>query len=185
MINLKRASSVVLGMVALGLAGCADSVMINKSEGVADYTADFYVQTAAANGTNGVVVRNGPFGPGSDEAVLAALRARFASGQYRFALGSAAPDWNGYTIVIAFGAATVGNQTQCANPNLPLIPASGRTAVVADYCYGKRTVAEVTAFTGPVSGPNDPSFVRMIGDVAENLFVNRPIHTPAGDSLIK
>ena len=163
---------VVMSLAALLLAGCGNSVWVNRSEGVNTYTADFYVQTLAQNGTNAVMVRNNPFGPPGDDAALTALRNRYASGQYRFVLGPTATDWNGYTVVLAFGPA-VGVRNPC-RPDQPLAPSqAGTTVLRGDYCYGDRIVSEAIGYTGGLSGPNDPQYAQLVAAVVAELFTNR------------
>ena len=159
----------LIGIAAIGLGGC-DGVVVNRSEIAGGYTGYLYAQTQAAGGVNGLVVRNSPFPP---EAVLAALQARYQSNQYRFALGPS-PEWNGYTVIIAFGGAPVGGQNLCQNPALPSGPVlSDTTSVIADYCYGTTLVSEATGWTSAVSSPNDARFQRLVGDVVAELFSYR------------
>jgi len=166
-----RSPRVFMFLAALSLVGCGSGVWVNRSEGVNTYTADFYVQTLAQNGTNAVMIRNNPFGPQGEEAALAALRNRYASGQYRFALGPTAGDWNGYTVVLAFGPA-VGVRNPCADQpltgNQP-----GTTVLRGDYCYGDRIVSEAIGYAGTVSGPNDPQYAQLVAEVVAELFTNR------------
>lgn len=175
MTTLKRLLSLIAGASVLALGACAsDGVVVNRSEDMT-YSGATYVQTQAQGGTNAVVVRNGPF---ADDAVLAALHGRYQSDQYRFGLGPTPAGWNGYTVVLGFGGAPVGNQNLCQNPNLPLSAASGgQTMLVGDYCYGTRLVSEATGWTGAVSSPDDPRFRNLVGDVVAELFSYRALHT--------
>jgi hypothetical protein len=154
----------------LALAACdSGGVSTVRLKGGSNYSAGAYVQSGAENGTNAVVVHNSPFPP---EAVLAALRARYQSNQYRFALGTPT-DWNGYTVVIGFGLPPVGSQNLCANPDLPQAPApAGVTALVANYCYGNRLVTEALGRVGGVTGPDDPRFRDLIGQTVAELFAS-------------
>jgi len=154
------------------LAACDSGVWINRSEGVNTYTADYYVQTLAANGTNSIVFRNNPFGREGAEAGLAALRDRYASGQYRFALGPTASDWNGYTVVFVFGR-TVGNRNPCQVDQPPAVVQSDASVLKADYCYGDRIVSEAIAYSGTIGGANDPRYGQMVAEVVAELFQNR------------
>ena len=150
------------------LSAC-NGVTTVRLKGGSTYSAGAYVQTSAQNGANAVVVRNSPFPP---EAVLAALRARYQSGQYRFALGTPA-DWNGYTVVIGFGLPPVGSQSLCADPAPPQPPSpAGVMALVANYCYGNRLVTETLGRAGGVTGPDDPRFGDLIGQTIAELFAS-------------
>jgi hypothetical protein len=148
--------------------------MVNRSEGISTYNAETYIQSLAQNGTNGVVVLNDPFGTAGDEAIVAALRSRYSSGQYRFALGTSAPGWNGYTIVFGFGE-PVGNQTQCTAAEASRTTGfSGQTLLIGDYCYGTRVVSEATGYTRALSGPEDPLLAKLAADVFAEMVINRP-----------
>lgn len=155
---------------ALALSACS-GVTIVRSEGGTTYSAGLYVQSAAQNGTNAVVIRNSPF---PEDAVLAALRGRYQGDQYRFALGTPS-DWNGYTVILGFGGAPIGAQNLCENPNQTQPAASvGRIHLVADYCYGPRLVTEVLSRSPAVSGPEDPRFRDLIGQSIAELFTDEP-----------
>ena len=161
-------------IVAACLTACDGTVFVTRSEGVSNYNADTYVQTLAQNGTNAVVVQNNPFGPAGDQAILTALQSRYSSGQYRFALGPTATDWNGYTVVLGFGQ-PIGNQTQCAAPNAPrAVSTSGQTILIGDYCFGNRVITEATGYTGSLTGPDDPTLGKLAAEVFAELVINRP-----------
>lgn len=176
MTTSKLLLSLIAGASILALGAC-DGVAVNRSLNMT-YTGGFYTQTQAQSGTNAVVVRNDPF---PDQAVLAALHDRYQSEQYRFGLGPTPQNWNGYTVVLGFGGPPVGNQSLCANPSAPLAATSGgRTAVIGDYCYGNRLISEATGWTGAVSGPDDPRFKNLVGNVVAELFANHT-HSVNGD----
>lgn len=169
-----RSSAVICAAVAAAtLVGCSsDGVTVNRSAVAPGYSGALYVQTSAANGTNSVLVRNSPV---PAEAVVDALRGRYQSNQYRFALGPNPPDWNGYTLVLSFGGPTLGSQSLCQNMAAPqLQPPSDRTEVVGDYCYGNRLVSEATGQAPAISGPQDPRLHQLVGDVVAELFTNNP-----------
>lgn len=160
---------VLAGTFALAACGGVTTVRLI---GGANYSAAGYVQTAAQNGTNAVVVRNSPF---PADAVLAALRARYQGNQYRFALGTP-PDWNGYTLILAFGGPPAGSQSLCANPNLPQ-PASpgGVVELMANFCYGNRLVGEALSRAPALTGPDDPNFRKLIGQTIAELLINQRV----------
>ncbi|HTY69453.1 MAG TPA: hypothetical protein VMH36_22550 [Alphaproteobacteria bacterium] len=163
----KAGATLVCLAGAVALSACGGGITTVRSKGAATYSAGTYVQSIAQNGTNAVVVRNSPV---PAQAVVDALRARYTGGQYRFALGTP-PDWNGYTVVIGFGAPPVGNQNLCQNPN-QVQSATAGSALVADYCYGNRLVTEVVSRGPAVSGPDDPNFRELIGQSIAELFTN-------------
>lgn len=171
----KRPLALVFAVSAVALAAC-DDVTVNRSDVGGNFSGYLYAQTQAAKGTNAVVVRNAPFTP---DAVVAALRDRYTGNQYRFGLAPTPADWNGYTVVLGFGA-TVGNQNLCQNPNVPLAAsANGRTMLVGNYCYGDRLLSEATGWTGALSGPDDPRFKDLVGGVVAELFSYR-VQDPNG-----
>ncbi len=172
----RSVSSLVVGAAVLAVAAC-DGVVVNRSELGSTYSGALYAQSQAASGTNSLMVRNSPFPP---DAVLTAVRERYQGGQFRFGLGPAPQDWNGYTVVLAFGGAPVGNQNLCQNPNLPLPLATGHTTVIADYCYGNLLVTEASGWTSTISGPDDPRFKNLVGSVVAELFSYRFPNDPAG-----
>jgi hypothetical protein len=156
------------GMLVLSACDSAGVTTV-RLKGGSNFSAGAYVQTGAQNGTNAVVVRNSPFPP---EAVLEALRARYQSNQYRFALGTP-PDWNGYTVVIGFGLPPVGTQSLCVNPAPPQAASpAGVVALVANYCYGDRLVTEALGRTGGIAGPDDRRFRDLIGQTIAELFAS-------------
>ncbi len=158
--------------MAAGLAGCGDGVFVNRSEYGTAYSGVLYVQYSAAVGTNQIVVFNSPYPPEPTlQSVLAGARARYQSNQYRFFVGAPPPDWNGYTILLAFADGVLGNQNLCRNRNQPLRPMSaGKTTLHAEYCYGETLVVEATGYTRAVSGPDDPRFAKLVGGVISALF---------------
>ena len=165
---MQRPSAVPISLAAaVVLSACGSGITTVRSKGGSTYSAGTYVQSVAQNGTNAVVVRNSPV---PAEAVVDALRARYAGGQYRFGLGTP-PDWNGYTVIIGFGGPPVGNQNLCQNPNQTPSATAG-TALVAVYCYGSRLVTEVVSRGPAVSGPDDPNFRELIGQSIAELFTN-------------
>ncbi len=175
MIRLFLRIAPLLGVTILGagaLTACSDGVMIEKIESTG-YTGDFYVQSTAAGGVNAVLVRNNPY---SDADVLAALRERYQGDQYRFALGQTPEGWNGYTVTIVFGDTPANIQNPC-QPQPPVRLAPGEMSAVAGYCYGPKAVSEaVGRVPSGVSGPSDPRFKALIGDLVGEIFINRPIH---------
>jgi hypothetical protein len=151
------------------LAGC-DAVTVTRSESATSYTGSMYVQTTAQNGINSVLVRNSPFPP---QAVVDALQARYQSGQYKFAPGPNPPGWNGYTVVLSFGGPPIGTQNLCQNMNAPQVGVpSDRTEVLGEYCYGDRLVTEAIGRAPALSGPQDPRFQQLAGDIVAELFKN-------------
>jgi hypothetical protein len=183
MATVKRCLTYVAGVaVGFGLTACGDGIYVNRTETVA-YSGETYVQSSAAIGTNQVVVFNSPYAPDETiNSVLTAARERYTSNQYRFFAGPPIADWNGYTVLMAFSDGPLGNQNLCKNRQIPLRPMSGAwTTIFAEYCLGDILVSEVTAYTRPVNGPNDPRFSQLVGSVVSGLFQYRlPTNTGNG-----
>ena len=165
----------LLAGLALALTACDGAVTVVRSRAVT-YSAGPDIRALAASGTNAVVVRNSPVAP---QAVLDALRARYASGQYRFMLAPAQAGWNGYTVIVGFGQPPLGPHNQCEDPDIPLPAApSGRTVVTADYCLQDRLVAEAVGRSPALADPNDPRLNELVGGVVAELFIGWPPANP-------
>ncbi len=166
---LMRAALAVL-VAAATLAGC-NGIVTYRSEGAGNPSAQTYAPYAAMNGTTLLVVRNNPFpSDRNSEAVRAVVSTHNPMRGYRFSL-TMPPDWNGYTVMLGFGQSPIGNQSLCQNAQLPLRPTpSGRTALIADLCYGPQLVTEAYGHSPAVSGPDDPRFGSLVGQVMTELF---------------
>ncbi len=174
----RRPAALVAAAVAL-LAGCSGGITTYRSEAAGNPGFQLYAPDAALNGSNLALIRNNPFP--SDPAGLAIVGLMNVNNpmqRYRFALAPQ-PDWNGYTVILAFGEVPVGNQSLCQNTTLPPRPMPpGTTAVIADLCYGPLLITEVYGHTDAVTGPDDPRFAALIGGVLEDLFARRQPHYP-------
>jgi len=171
-----RISAASLVVSSLALAACSGGdVVVQRSESPTAFSGDTYVQYSAAYGANAISIYNPPFAPEATvDAVLAAARERYASGQYRFFAGPPPEDWNGYTIRIAFGR-ILGNSNLCAKPEQPLFPAAaGRTELLAEYCYGGILVTEARGWAPALTGPDDPHLKQVVAGMVAELFAYRP-----------
>ena len=176
---IRRAASAALlaGVLAL-ITGC-NNVTTFRSEAAGNPNLQLEAPSAAMNGSNLAIIRNNPFP--SDPAGLAIVGVMNANNpmqMYRFAL-TPQPNWNGYTVILAFGELPAGNVTLCQNTALPPRPMPpGETAVIADLCIGPRLITEVYGHSPAVSGPDDPQFAALVGGVLEDLFAQRQPHYP-------
>ncbi len=165
------------------LAGCAgNGVVTYRMEGAGNRSAQTYTPYAAMNGTNLLVVINNPFPQDRNNAAVANVVNTFNPMQrYRFTLAPA-PDWNQYTVVVAFGETPVGNQDLCRNAQLPLRPTpEAQTAIVVDLCLQQQLVTEVIGHAPKAVAPDDPNFTGLISQAMSDLFQLRDIHDhPAG-----
>jgi hypothetical protein len=166
------------GTLAL-LACCSGGVTTYRSEGAGNPSLQLYAPDATLNGSNLTLIRRNPFpGDPAGLAIVGVMNANNPMQMYRFALAPQ-PDWNGYTLILAFGEVPVGNKTLCQDTTLlprPMPP--GQTAVIADLCYGPQLITEVYGHTDAVSGPDDPRFAALIGGVLSDLFARRQPHYP-------
>jgi hypothetical protein len=139
------------------------------------------VQSLGATGTNQVVVFNSPYAPDPTiNAILDAARKRYTSNQFRFFAGAPIPEWNGYTLLVAFSDGPLGNQNLCKNRQTPLRPVSAdRTSLFVEYCVGDVLVSEVSAHSRPVKGVDDPQFAKLMGAAFAGIFEYR-LPTSAG-----
>ncbi len=172
----RRGSAALLALgAALALGACTYGITTYRSEAAGNPSMQIYAPYAALNGTNLAVILGNPFpADKTNEGVLAVMRVRNPMQRYRFALVPT-PDWNGYSVILGFGEPPIGNQSLCQNPALPLRPMpAGRTALMADLCYGPLLITEATGHTATVGGPDDPRFGDLVGGVLEELFALRP-----------
>ncbi|HEX9464264.1 MAG TPA: hypothetical protein VGB82_16825 [Alphaproteobacteria bacterium] len=181
--TLARAAIAVL-VAAAALAACTNGIVTYRSEGAGNPSAQTYAPYAAMNGTILLVVRDNPFpNDRTNEAVLAVVNTHNPAQRYRFSL-TMPPDWNGYTVVLGFGEAPVGNQSLCQNALLPLRPMPpGRMAIIADLCYGQQLVTEAYGHSPAVGGPDDPTFQSLVSQVMTELFAERRIFEDRGSRL--
>lgn len=176
--SLIKTAPVALLLAAL-LAGCTGGVTTYRSEGAGNPNLQIDAPYAAMNGSILAIIRAEPFpGDPAGLGVIQVMNANNPMQRYRFS-PAPLPDWNGYSVILAFGETPVGNQSLCQNTLLPPRPTPpGQTAVVADLCYGPQLITEVWGHSPAVSGPEDPQFAALIGGVLTDLFALRQPHHP-------
>lgn len=180
---IRRLAPALAGSLLAVLAGCAGSVITNRSEG-GNPSMQLYAPYAAMNGTTLAIVRNNPF-PGDPigQAVIAVMNANNPMLSYHFAPATL-PNWNGYTVVFAFGRVPPTNISLCQNTSMPVPPMPpDEIAVVADLCLGPQLVTEVVGHTGAVGGPDDPRFAALVSQTMSDLFALRQ-HYPHDDGFV-
>ena len=160
------------------LGGCT-GVTTYRSEAAGNPNLQLEAPYAAMNGSILAIVRANPFPTDpAGQTIVAVMAANSPMQRYRFSLAPL-PDWNGYSLVLAFGETPVGNQSLCQNTLLPPRPTPpGETAVVADLCYGPQLITEVWGHAPAVTGPEDPQFAALISQVLSDLFALRRPHFP-------
>lgn len=176
---IRRAASAAMLVGTLALVAGCNGVTTYRSEAAGNPNLQLEAPSAAMNGSSLVLIRNTPFL--SDPAGLATVGVMNANNpmrMYHFAL-TPQPNWNGYTVILAFGELPAGNVTLCQNTTLqprPMPP--GETALIVDLCIGPQLITEVYGHSPAVSGPDDPQFAALVGGVLEDLFAQRQPHYP-------
>lgn len=157
----------VLLAAGLSLSACAGSSIVYHSYYNSAYTPA-HVQLAAASGTALAVIRNDPFPTDRDSAgVLAAMQGRNFGPRMYFSQAARPDDIYGYKVIMDFGPASRGADYQCqVGPTPPSAArATGPIVVSATFCVGDRLLTDAVGSIGGATGPDDPNFHRLIGDI--------------------
>jgi len=187
-----RVTPVLLALAA-ALCGCADGSTVHYNYYNSGYEPG-HVMLAAANGPSLAVIRNDPFPQDrNNEGVLAAMQGRNLGPRMYFSQSPRPDDKYGYKVVLNFGGASSAGDTgytspaytlsgasyQCqAQPTPPATaPASGDITVTGAFCVGDRLLTDASASIGGATGPDDPRFQRLIGDMMVALT---PPYIPNG-----
>lgn len=177
--RVRRLPPAALLAGALALLSACTGITTYRSEAAGNPNLQLEAPYAAMNGSILAIVRNNPFpSDPAGQMIVAVMNANNPMQKYRFSLVPM-PDWNAYSVVLAFGETPVGNVSFCQNTMVPPRPMPpGETAVVADLCLGPQLVTEVWGHSPAVSGPDDPRFASLIGGVLEDLFALRQPEFP-------
>jgi hypothetical protein len=188
-------------VVALGaaLCGCEGASVIHHNYYNSAYEPG-HITLAAANNPSLAVIQNDPFPQDTNnEGVLAAMQGRNLGPRMYFSQTPRPDDKYGYKVILNFGAAsgagdagygtsgygTFGNvlpggaSYQCqAQPTPPVAaPASGDITVTGAFCVGNLLLTDASGSVSGVSGPDDPRFRQLIGDMMVALT---PPYIPHG-----
>ena len=157
---------VLTAPLCIGLAACTGSSIVHHSYYDSAYTPS-HVDLAAASGPALAVIRNDPFPGDRDNAgVLAAMQGRNFGQKIFFTQTPRADDKYGYKVVMHFGGEPFYYGQQCmAGPTPPATAAPGPIAVTAVFCVGDRLLTDATGSIDGATGPDDPRFQRLIGDM--------------------
>ena len=174
---------------AAALFGCADGSLVHYNYYNSAYEPG-HVALAAANGPSLAVIRNDPFPQDRDnEGDVAAMQGRNLGPRLYFSQTPRPDDKYGYKIIMNFGAASAagdagyspffGASYQCnAGPTPPsAAPATGEIVVTAAFCVGDRLLTDAAGSISGATGPDDPRFRRLIGDMMVALT---PPYIPNG-----
>jgi hypothetical protein len=76
-------------------------------------------------------------------------------------------DLYGYKVILDFGGQRGSYYDQCAQPPTPAAfkPPEGRISVLGTFCVGNVLLTDALGSIGGASGPDDPRFQQLIGDV--------------------
>ena len=158
--------AVALLAAALGLAGCADTAIVHYSYYNSAYTPG-HVDLAAASGQSLAVIRDNPFPEDVDNrGVVAAMQGRNFGPKMYFAQVQRPDDKYGYKVILDFGSKG-GSYDECMRPPSPPAhtPAKGEISVFAVFCVGNLLLTDALGSISGASGPDDPRFQRLIGDI--------------------
>lgn len=170
----------VLLAAGLSLSACADASIVHHSYYDSAYTPD-HVQLAAASGTALAVIRNDPFPADRDNVgVLAAMQGRNLGPRMYFSQTPRPDDKYGYKVVLSFGAGG-GYRGQCTASPAPraVVPTNGPISVSAAFCVGDRLLTDAAGSIGGATGPTDPRFLRLVGDMM--VALTPPYHPDRRD----
>lgn len=156
--------------VAAALAGCADGSVVHYSYYNSAYTPG-HVGFAAANNPSLAVIRGNPFPQDRDNrGVVAAMQGRNFGPKMYFNQVQRPDDKYGYKVVLDFGGPAVGYAQCASDPTPPATAApSDRISVMAAFCVGDLLLTDALGSIAAASGPDDPRFQRLIGDLMAAL----------------
>lgn len=179
-----RAVLLLASLLALG--ACSDISTIHTSYYNSGYSPS-HVQLAAASGPSLAVIRDDPFPTDrNNEGVLAAMQGRNFGPRMYFTQTPRPDDKYGYKVVMNFGPApptyegsapqayggyapsTYGGYNAACRygPTPPASrPPTGPITVSAAFCVGDILLTDASGSIGEATGPDDPRFRRLIGDV--------------------
>jgi hypothetical protein len=159
--------SVALLLAGLSLCGCAGASVISHSYYSSAYTPD-HVRLAAASGTAIAAIRNNPFPQDSGNAgVLAAMQGRNFGPRMYFSQTPRPGDKYGYKVILDFRPPGPSAAYQCQGESTPAAtsPSPGPIDVTATFCVGDRLLTDAAGTVSGATGPDDPRFRQLIGDI--------------------
>jgi hypothetical protein len=175
-------------ILALGaaLCGCADGSVVSHNYYNSAYEPG-HIALAAANNPSLAVIRGDPFPQDSNgEGVLAAMQGRNLGPRMYFSQTPRPDDKYGYKVILNFGGAAApeagyasgypagygtgyGNYSyQCQagpTPAATKAPVGGEISVDAVFCVGNLMLTDASGSISGATGPDDPRFQRLIGDI--------------------
>lgn len=157
----------VLFLVGFGVTGCTGGAVVSHSYYSSAYTPD-HVQLAATSGTAIAAIRNNPFAADRDNAgVVAAMQGRNFGPRMYFSQTPRPDDKYGYKVILDFGPPGPSAAYQCQGGSATPESAarSGQIDVTATFCIGDRLLTDASGTVSGATGPDDPRFKALIGDI--------------------
>jgi hypothetical protein len=171
-----RASPLAIVPVVVAAGACAGPTVHNS------YYASLYepaqVRFAASVGPTLAVIRDNPFpNDTGNERVLAAMQGQTFAAKLVFSQTARPDDRYGYKVMLNFGPSLYGTEGACQLPPTPpaRTPPTGRIAASAAFCVGDHLLSDAQGAVQAASGPDDPDFRRLIGDL---LVALTPAYNP-------
>lgn len=177
--------AVLLLVPVLVLGACSDISTIHYSYYNSGYSPS-HVQLAAASGPSLAVIRDDPFpADHNNEGVLAAMQGRNFGPRMYFTQTPRPDDKYGYKVVMNFGpgpstsegyapstsggygSSAPGGYNACTYGPTPPVSERrpGPISVSAAFCVGDILLTDTSGSIGEATGPDDPRFRRLIGDI--------------------
>ncbi len=164
----------------LGVAGCANAIQAGDTD-VTHMLSPQFLAAATAHGELQTVVYGQPFGPGmiDGESIARQMVSPGEVPPFRFTTHPDARANTLYRVVLAFnpprntygsGNAACADDARDMFENRQQLAEGGRTAVVATFCAGSRYVSQVTVYSPPARGADDPMFQALIRQTVTYLF---------------
>jgi hypothetical protein len=157
----------VLLLVGFGLTACTGGSIVSHSYYTSAYSPD-HVQLAAASGTAIATIRNNPFPQdGGNVGVLAAMQGRNVGPRMYFSQTQRPDEKYGYRVILDFRPPGPSSAYQCQGESTAPASASrsGPIDVTATFCVGDRLLTDASGSVGGATGPDDPRFKALVGDI--------------------
>lgn len=175
-----RHIALVTAIAALG--GCAQGTRVGSADHTSLYTSGT-MGYAARGGELATEVRGNPFGTAyDDERVAAALKSPGWHRSFRFTTHPNPETATSYRLVLRFNppaGGPVGDQICRGVEWGGFAPGGGPIVAHGTLCAADRLAAEVRAYGGPATSPDDPAFQATMNAMLAELLppVNRTIET--------
>jgi len=167
-----------LSLVAavLAVAACAaGGVRLTQQETAPTYSPGEFAYVGAGRDLRVVVVGN-PFGgdrSGFEKAVTDAMQGEHWGQRTNFTTTPGASARDRYRVVLLFGPPRSLNGTRLCHDDASTLPsesAGGGIVLFAAFCRGKRLRTVIKGHISGATGPGDPAFRELVGQVTNGLF---------------